>query len=226
MNINLKQALHKLLIVVATFSPAIGFAGTVTEDAIMRRDDSIDARNRLVGAQMAREKTKASLAQAKFVYDMYLRLGERNTASRWEIYEKLVDLVNSQLANRVAEHMVTVAGLDEQIGELRRTWRQGSSPVNLAQLARLMVEKRESSLTVAEGVSADYRQLSDARKAMYEIQEELARRRSISEEDRHLAMVQKNQASAEAIISASELEIAKEHLAEARRDLEDVGGGQ
>jgi hypothetical protein len=224
MNINLKQTFHKLLIVVATLSPAIGFAGLVTEDALMRRDDSIDAHNRRVGAEMAREKTKTSMAQAKLVYDMHLRLGDSNTASRWELYKKLVDLLNAQLVNRVAEHLVTVAGVDEQIGALRRTWREGSAPVNVVQLAKLLVEKRESALIVAEGALADYRQLSDARKAMYVVQEELARRRIVSEEERHLAMVLVNQASAEATISASELEIAKEHLAEAKRDLEDVGG--
>ena len=190
----------------------------------MRRDDSIDAHNRRVGAEMAREKTKTSMAQAKLVYDMHLRLGDSNTASRRELYKKLVDLLNAQLVNRVAEHLVTVAGVDEQIGALRRTWREGSAPVNVVQLAKLLVEKRESALIVAEGALADYRQLSDARKAMYVVQEELARRRIVSEEERHLAMVLVNQASAEATISASELEIAKEHLAEAKRDLEDVGG--
>jgi hypothetical protein len=46
----------------------------------------------------------------------------------------------------------------------------------------------------------------------------------VSEEDRHLAMVLKNQTAAEVTIVASELEVAKEHLAEAKRDLDHAKG--
>lgn len=224
MDLSLKQSARFFLIFLALTIPVTTFAMTVSEDSIMRRDDSIDAHNRRVGAEMAREKTRAAVTHAKVVYDMSVRLGELNATAKWEVYEKLIDLLHAQLADRVAEHLVTVAGLDEQIGALRHSWRDGTSRVDVALLAQLMVEKRESALRLAEGNLADHRQLADARKAMYEIQDELARRRTVSEEDRHLAMVLKNQTAAEVTIVASELEVAKEHLAEAKRDLDHAKG--
>lgn len=222
-----KNLMSKILVavfLVTTFVSKESALASVTEDVLVRRDDSVDAHNKHVGAELARERTKAQLSQAKLEYDMNLRLGQNNTASKWEIYEKLVNLLNAQIADRVAEHMVNVSGIDQQIGELRRSWREGSSPVDVPALARLMVAKRESSLVLAEGSMADFRQIADARKAMYEIQDDLAQRRVVSEVDRHLAMVLKNQALAEATIWASELEVAKSHLAQAKKDLEAVGG--
>lgn len=223
MKTGLSKFICAVIIVLSGCGTASMGVASVTEDSLMRRDDSIDAHNKLVAAELTRERTRAQLAQAKVVYDMQLRLGNTNTTSKWEIYVSLIDLLKAQIEDRVAKHMVTIAGLDEQIGSLRRTWREGSAPVDVPALARLMVEKRESALLLAEGSLADFRQIAEARKAMYEIQDELASRRVISEEDRHLAMVLKNQSSAEATIWGSELEKAKVHLEEAKRDLEQVG---
>lgn len=222
-----KNLLHKVLLAFFLVTICVSretALASVNEDVLVRRDDSVDAHNKRVAAELARERTKAQLSQARLEYDMSLRLGQTNTTSKWEIYENLIDLLNAQIADRVAEHMVNIAGIDQQIGEMRRSWREGSSPVDVPALARLMVAKREYSLMLAEGSMADFRQIADARKAMYEIQDDLARRRVVSESDRHLAMVLKNQSLAEATIWASELEVAKSHLAQAKKDLEDVGG--
>jgi hypothetical protein len=194
----------------------------VNEDAIMRRDDSIDAHNRRVGAEIARERTRTELVHAEKLYQIAVKLEEVNASYDFELYDKLVGLLNARVADRVANHVVVTATADEAIGELRRSWRSGSAPVNLETLAKLMVQKRESALALAEASLADFRQIARARKALADITEQLARSQLETEENRSLAVTRLERAVAEVAIWIKEVEAAKIHLQEAREDLRAV----
>jgi hypothetical protein len=192
----------------------------MNEEVLMRHNDAREAHDRQASAEIARQRTKGALDQARFVFNLESILFQRNAIPRWDLLHSQQRLLQAMLADRFALYVVEVSGLEMRMQDLRASWRDGTVEPDISQLAKLFVEKRQMRVAQSEANLNDLREIARIRKELHSINESLANGHVVSAEALNESKVNANQAEAEVVIATRELAQARESLADAQRDLE------
>jgi hypothetical protein len=191
----------------------------MNEEVLMRHNDAREAHDRQASAEIARQRTKAALEQAQFVFNLDSILYQRNAMPRWDVLQSRQRLLQAMLADRFALYVIELSGLEMRIQQLRASWRDGTVEPNLSQLAKLFVEKRQMRVAQSEANLNDYRDIASIRRELHSINESLSNGQIVSSEALNESKVNATEAEAEVVIATRELNQAREALAEAQRDL-------
>jgi hypothetical protein len=195
----------------------------INEDVLMRHNDVNEAHDRQASAEIARERTKAALNHARFVFELDSGLYQRKAIPRWDLLQSRLRLLQAALSDRLALFVINVSGLEMRIQTLRASWRDGSAAANLSQLAALFVEKRQMRVDQSEANQRDLSEIEEIRRELHGINESLSEGRYVSAEARHESKVNAEESAAVASIASRELDQARQALVEAQRDLEAIG---
>ena len=193
---------------------------SITEEYLAGRNEARQSRDRKLYAQTLREKAKATLTQADFVYAQGVRLRERNAMSEMELLNAHMALLQASMAYRRAVYIEEHESLDERIWQLRSAWIGGSKSRFLKDLAKIYVEIRQKYVAFSEGLLSDMTMMARDRQESYEMKGKLLKTRAISLEEFNEASVFNQQAKEELKITNAQLTNARAALAEALDDLE------
>lgn len=193
---------------------------TITEEYLAGRNEARQSRDRKIYAQTLREKAKATLTQADFVYAENVRLRERNAVSEMELLNAHMALLQASMAYRRTVYIEEHESLDERIWQLRSAWIGGSKSRFLKDLAKIYVEIRQKYVAFSEGLLSDITMMARDRQESYEMKGKLLKTRAISLEEFNEASVFNQQAKEELKITNAQLTNARAALAEALDDLE------
>jgi hypothetical protein len=193
---------------------------SITEEYLAGRNEARQSRERKIYAQSLREKAKATLTQADFVYAEGVRLRERNAMSEMELLNAHMALLQASMAYRRTVYIEEHEALDERIWQLRSAWIVGSKSRSLKDLAKIYVEIRQKYVAFSEGLLSDMTMMARDRQESYEMKGKLVETHAISLEDFNEASVLNQQAKEELKITNAQLTNARAALAEALDDLE------
>ena len=193
---------------------------SITEEYLAGRNEARQSRERKIYAQSLREKAKATLTQADFVYAEGVRLRERNAMSEMELLNAHMALLQASMAYRRTVYIEEHESLDERIWQLRSAWIVGSKSRSLKDLAKIYVEIRQKYVAFSEGLLSDMTMMARDRQESYEMKGKLVKTHAISLEDFNEASVFNQQAKEELKITNAQLTNARAALAEALDDLE------
>ena len=195
---------------------------SITEEYLAGRNETRQSRERKIYAQTLREKAKATLTQADFVYAEDVRLRERNAVSEMELLNSHMALLQASMAHRRTVYVEEHESLDERIWQLRSAWIAGSKSRSLKELAKLYVEIRQKYVAFSEGLLSDMTMMARDRQESYEMKGKLVKTHAISLEEFNEASVFNQQAKEELKITNAQLTNARAALAEAQNDLENA----
>jgi len=205
---------------ILTMSVQVLADSSITEEYLAGRNEARQSRERKIYAQSLREKAKATLTQADFVYAEGVRLRERNAMSEMELLNAHMALLQASMAYRRTVYIEEHEALDERIWQLRSAWIVGSKSRSLKDLAKIYVEIRQKYVAFSEGLLSDMTMMARDRQESYEMKGKLVETHAISLEDFNEASVLNQQAKEELKITNAQLTNARAALAEALDDLE------
>jgi multidrug resistance efflux pump len=195
---------------------------SITEEYLAGRNEARQSRERKIYAQTLREKAKATLTQADFVYAEDVRLRGRNAVSEMELLNAHMALLQASMAYRRTVYVEEHESLDERIWQLRSAWIVGSKSRSLKDLAKIYVEIRQKYVAFSEGLLSDMTMMARDRQESYEMKAKLVKTHAVSLEEFNEASVFNQQAKEELKITDAQLKNARTALAEALNDLENT----
>jgi len=195
---------------------------SITEEYLAGRNETRQSGDRKIYAQTLREKAKATLTQANYVYAEDVKLRERNVVSEMDLLNSHIALLQASIAHRRTVYVEEHEALDERIGQLRSAWIIGAKSRSLKDLAKLYLDIRQKYVTFSEGVLTDMTMMVRDCQESYEMKGKLVKTHAISLEEFHEATVINQQVREELKIANAQLTSARAALAEAQNDLENA----
>ena len=212
--------IHKFLLTAAVVTASIANAAEINEDVLMRHDDARESRDRILMAELAHARATNALDMARFVFDLDSRLYQVNAVPRLTLLESQLRLRQAQIGDRVAHNVKATAMIEEQIDNLRASWRgQGGSSADLVGLAKLLVEKRKLRVAMIEGNLGDFTDIAKVRNEIYQTNKEALASASVSQQQVQESYYNARQSNEDVSISSRDLAFAKASLEDALKDL-------
>ena len=228
--------LIQLTLLTTVIAASVGTSATVRESSALREDllitdekdmdrrsETSNFHDRKMFASVAHARATATLSHATYVYTMHLKLYQQNSKSEMDLLETEIAMLTASVAHSYTESAMNNEGLRYEVGLLKASWASGSSQRDLKQLAALYLTIRQKYLEHSEVLLSEFTKLLKARERVLAIKTDLEISKVISKEELNQARVERDQTQSELTIASTQLEFAKQALAEAKKDYDSIG---
>lgn len=236
--LNIMSQLTRLLqltLLTTVIATSVATSATVRESPSTREDLTSDERmmdgrsemtsfhDRKMFATVAHAKATAILSHTTYVYTLHLKLYQQNSKSEMDLLETEIAMLSASVAHSYTESGMNSEGLRYEAGKLKASWANGSSQRDLKQLASIYVTIRQKYLEHSEFLLSEFTKLLKAKEQVFVMKTDLERRKVISSEELNQARVERDQSKTEIEIVSTQLEFARQALADAQKDLDSLG---